>query len=417
VAFGAALGLSVVLASTTSAATVTMGFDPDATLKGAVRYRNFGSGGGAEIRLGTSDGSGGIASPAEGNLTWGSPTSKAITFSYDPTTGNLTTTVTGSTPSSVVKNVGNLGALNYLEIKIQKNTPTTSVSLSTVVLDGEGLGSFAVTVGSATVRWKVTGIDLQDGFALTGTVAVAGLNGSGDSNFVQIDVGYVVPPDTEGPITSNVIVMPQPVLLNGQATVTATVDDSTMGGNTISSADYNLNGSGDTPLGAQDGAFDEVAEDVETTFTATQLGLNQVCVHGTDSLNNVGDAACQNFLVTYKFDGFFSPIDNDFLNIAKAGQAVPAKWRLTDANGVPIDDPASFVGLLSYPISCSDFQGDPTDAIEEAASGSSGLQYNGDGYWQFNWKTPKDYANSCRAMYVLFNSTATSPVVKFSFKK
>ena len=84
---------------------------------------------------------------------------------------------------------------------------------------------------------------------------------------------------------------------------------------------------------------------------------------------------------------------------------------------MPIDDPASFVGLLSYPISCSDFQGDPTDAIEEAASGSSGLQYNGDGYWQFNWKTPKDYANSCRAMYVLFNSTATSPVVKFSFKK
>jgi hypothetical protein len=66
-AFGAALGLSVVLASTTSAATVTMGFDRDATLKGAVRYRNFGSGGGAEIRLGTSDGSGGIASPAEGN--------------------------------------------------------------------------------------------------------------------------------------------------------------------------------------------------------------------------------------------------------------------------------------------------------------------------------------------------------------
>ena len=40
-AFGAALGLSVVLASTASAATVTMGFDPDATLKGAVRYQEF----------------------------------------------------------------------------------------------------------------------------------------------------------------------------------------------------------------------------------------------------------------------------------------------------------------------------------------------------------------------------------------
>jgi hypothetical protein len=64
----------------------------------------------------------------------------------------------------------------------------------------------------------VTGIDLQDGFALTGSVVVARLTGSGDSSFVQIDVGYVVPPDTEGPITSNVTVLTQPVLLNGQAT-------------------------------------------------------------------------------------------------------------------------------------------------------------------------------------------------------
>jgi hypothetical protein len=41
----------------------------------------------------------------------------------------------------------------------------------------------------------------------------------------------------------------------------------------------------------------------------------------------------------------------------------------------------------------------------------------GDGYWQFNWKTPKTYADSCRAMYVEFNSGALSPVVKFQFKK
>jgi hypothetical protein len=28
-----------------------------------------------------------------------------------------------------------------------------------------------------------------------------------------------------------------------------------------------------------------------------------------------------------KCEGFFSPIDNNFLNIAKAGQAIPEKWR------------------------------------------------------------------------------------------
>jgi hypothetical protein len=52
--FAAALGLALLVAGELSAATVTAGFDPSATLTGAVRYRNFGSGGGAEIRVGAS---------------------------------------------------------------------------------------------------------------------------------------------------------------------------------------------------------------------------------------------------------------------------------------------------------------------------------------------------------------------------
>ena len=80
-------------------------------------------------------------------------------------------------------------------------------------------------------------------------------------------------------------------------------------------------------------------------------------------------------------------------------------------------DPASFAGFFAYPVACDILQGTISDSVEEYASGSSGLQYNGDGYWQFNWKTPKDYANTCRAMYVLFNSGATSPVVIVQFKK
>jgi hypothetical protein len=62
-------------------------------------------------------------------------------------------------------------------------------------------------------------------------------------------------------------------------------------------------------------------------------------------------------------------------------------------------------------------KGDPPDAIE-GASGSSGLQYNGGGYWQFNWKTPKDDANTCcRTVYILFNSNATSLVMRFIFRR
>jgi hypothetical protein len=83
------------------------------------------------------------------------------------------------------------------------------------------------------------------------------------------------------------------------------------------------------------------------------------------------------------------------VNAAKAGQTIPVKWRLTDANGVGISDPATFVSLTSSGgAGCS--TGSP-DAIEQYTA-NSGLQYLGNGNWQFNWKTPKNYAGQCRRM-------------------
>ena len=40
------------------------------------------------------------------------------------------------------------------------------------------------------------------------------------------------------------------------------------------------------------------------------------------------------------------------------------------------------------------------DQVEETASGSSGLQNLGDGYYQLNWKSPAGYANSCKTLTV-----------------
>ena len=42
--------------------------------------------------------------------------------------------------------------------------------------------------------------------------------------------------------------------------------------------------------------------------------------------------------------------------------------------------------------------GSTADALEEYASGDSGLQNLGNGFYQFNWKTPKTYANSCKTL-------------------
>ena len=400
------------VAAEASAQNLSPNSDATATLAAGVRYRNLsgsGTGGAPEVHVFVSPYVAAAASPGQG--TW--PASSSVSITYDGS-GTLSTTAAGVTTSQAV---GNLGSLNYIQIQIVKNGATNSVALNGISLGGGSLGNAAVSSAPNAQVWKITGATLTSGFTLTATMALTGISGGGDSNYVQIEVGNVPPSDNQGPVTSSVATAPIPALLNGSVTVTANVSDVTTGNNNVASADYDLNVGGWTALTPSDGAFDSPNEDVEGSFTATQLGVNEVCVKGTDALANVGTAACQTFLVTYKFDGFFSPIDNDPVNLVKAGQAIPAKWRLTDANDVPIDDPASFVNLLSYPIDCSDLSGDPLDSVEEAAAGASGLQYAGDGYWQFNWKTPKNYAETCRAMYVEFNSGALSPVVKFKFRK
>jgi len=116
----------------------------------------------------------------------------------------------------------------------------------------------------------------------------------------------------------------------------------------------------------------------------------------------------------YTVDGFFAPIDNPpTVNNAKAGQTVPAKWRLTNTNGY-VSDPASFAGLYSYQVTCGTLSPVTTE-IEEYASGNSGLQYLGSGNWQYNWKTPKTYSGKCREMLVRFNDGQELHTV-FKFK-
>jgi hypothetical protein len=38
---------------------------------------------------------------------------------------------------------------------------------------------------------------------------------------------------------------------------------------------------------------------------------------------------------------------------------------------------------------------------------TSGLLYQGSGNWQYNWKTPKNYANQCMVARVRLNDDST----------
>jgi hypothetical protein len=184
--------------------------------------------------------------------------------------------------------------------------------------------------------------------------------------------------------TLNPSVSPNPALLNGSATASAGADD-------------NLSGIASASCGAVD---------------TSSVGSKSVTCNATDNAGNTNSGSAS-YSVGYKFVGFSSPVDNGILNVAKAGQAIPLKWRLMDANDAPVTNLTS-VGVTVATLSCS--SGTTTDEVEEYAAGSSGLQNLGDGYYQFNWKTPTNYANSCKTMNLNLGEGSNRTAL-FQFRK
>ena len=151
------------------------------------------------------------------------------------------------------------------------------------------------------------------------------------------------------------------------------------------------------------------------TFAVQNLGDTAITV-ATDSVITPvapGEHASAGTL----FTGFYSPIDmNNAQNRVKAGSTVPLKWRLTNAiDGSPVTNLSSASATVANLICGLDVT---DDVIEEASSGGTGLQNLGDGYYQFNWKTPKTYANSCKTLTLtLGGGVVPAQSALFSFVK
>ena len=410
------LALLVGIGTANATPTVNSGFDASATLYGEASYRNLKSGGGNEILVGKPGLPAGQYS-TNGDLIYA--TLNTVTLSYSSTSGLLTARVapSGGTAREQSYNIGTSHVINYINVAVVASAQN-SVTFDNVTVNTESVtGNFYATGAGSLTQKNIQNIIINSNgsFTMVGTLTLSGSFGGGDSAYLDLAVGYLATGDNIAPTVKNLLISPAPQYLNGPVEVTATIEDTQ---SAIQSAQYSLNNGTWLPMAPSDGAFDQLSENVRVTFLATKIGTNEVCVKGSDIYGNVSDVVCKDFKVIYRFEGFFSPIENgEAVNFAKAGQAIPAKWRLTDYNNTPISDPASFEGLSSYEVDCDSFAGDPLAAVDEVASGSSGLQYIGDGYWQFNWKTPKNYADSCRAMYVEFNCDAISPVVRFHFKK
>jgi hypothetical protein len=121
----------------------------------------------------------------------------------------------------------------------------------------------------------------------------------------------------------------------------------------------------------------------------------------------------QSFNVVYGFTGFSQPVANaPLLNAVKAGGTIPLKWRLVDAHGAPVTSLGTAMVKVTS-LACS--AGIMQDELEEYAAGASGLQNLGDGYYQFNWKAPKNYASSCKTVHLDLGEGHTHQAL-FQFK-
>jgi hypothetical protein len=115
----------------------------------------------------------------------------------------------------------------------------------------------------------------------------------------------------------------------------------------------------------------------------------------------------------YVMEGFTSPL-GDGLNVVRAGQAVPLKWRLLSGNVPVLSIDSASITTVNYECGMA-----VTPTLAEKSPGRSALKHLGDGYYQLNWATPKSYANSCKELTLTLDvagETVTKTVL-FQFRK
>jgi CSLREA domain-containing protein len=172
-----------------------------------------------------------------------------------------------------------------------------------------------------------------------------------------------------------------------------------------------LNGSATAAPNATDALSGVASSSCATPNTAT-VGSKSVSCSATDNAGNPATASAA-YSVAYRFVGFSDPVvGGGALNTVKAGQNVPLKWRLLDAAGAPVTSLTSAT-VTAANLACA--AGTTAGALAAAATGGSALQNLGGGYYQFNWATPKAYANSCKTMQLnLGEGTTHNALFRFT---
>jgi hypothetical protein len=246
---------------------------------------------------------------------------------------------------------------------------TSDVTVSWSVVDAESAITSSSGCGATTITSDTTGTTLTCAATSAGGMA---------SQSVTIKRDATKPALAPS-------VSPNPVLLNGTATASANASDGTSG-----IATQNCNAVG-----------------------TSSVGTKTVSCTATDNAGNTSTASV-NYQVHYAFSGLQAPVNPDALNVAKAGQSIPLKFHVTDSTGTAVTN-LTAVSVTSTSVACGTVNA-VSDPVEAYATGKSGLQYLGDGTYQFNWSTEKGWANTCRQLHLSLGDGLTH-TANFEFKK
>ncbi len=306
------------------------------------------------------------------------------------------TALTGS--KTVVDGVGHATTAGPYTFKIDKKAPEVSCEPTSTPLTGDGWYGDNVTV-ECTASDGGSGLaDTADASFTLSTAVPAGQESNGaltGTRFVRDAVGnsvtvgpYSFKIDRKGPVLT--LSCPTGLILQNAtsvATWSATDGGSGVAGST----------SGGVPL------------DTATVGTRT-LTLPEGFVR--DNVGNPSASVSCSFIVIYRWNGFFAPVDNPpVVNVAKAGSAIPLKFSLGGYQGMDILAAGSPKGVV-YPCSSA-----PTDELTETTTaGASGLQYDPTtDQYIYVWKTNKSWVGKCYKL-VLTLKDGTTHEAYFRFK-
>jgi hypothetical protein len=124
-----------------------------------------------------------------------------------------------------------------------------------------------------------------------------------------------------------------------------------------------------------------------------------------------GDHAFATYVAPWDFSGFFSPADNDQINLAKAGSSIPVKFSLAGDQG--LDVLADGYPKLEF-TQCG--PEDDVDPIEETSTANNGLTYDAStDTYTYVWKTSKSWSGKCGTLTLKLDDNSVH-TADFQFK-